>query len=207
MVVGDRVSRLILDRALPRWDPGVDGVVAPGSGGAVSHAALALLGERPIATVLAPTPHGLGEALETPDRSRRAPVVGASTGRFGDIAVSFRSADGGRWTLVTTPELTVAIAPAEVEAGPIVVEHPVDVLILGRRNGAAATGAGNLGAAGVQVIVAPHVRLQTAVARAVTADGTIVIPARTEGAGNAAFTGAPIVWSDGESIEVRLPRG
>ncbi len=207
VVAGDRVSRLILDRALPRWDLVLDGVVAPGSGGAVSHAALALLDERPIAAVLAPAPHGLGEALETPDRSRRAPVVGKSTEQFGDIAVSFWGAEGGRWTLVTTPELTAAIAPAEVEAGPIVVERPVDVLILGRRNSAAATAARNLAAAGVQVIVAPHARLQTAVARAVTADGSIVLPAGTAGAGNAVFTGTLTVWSDGESIEVRRPRG
>ena len=63
VVVGSRMSRLALDRALPRWDPKIDGLVVPASEGALAHTALALLAERPVARVLAPPQHALGAAV------------------------------------------------------------------------------------------------------------------------------------------------
>ncbi len=205
VVVGSRTSRLVLDRALPRWDPEIDGLVVPASEGAVAHTALALLAERPVARVLAPPQHALGAALVTPDRARRVEVEGATDAVIGDIRVEFVSKGQARWTLVRTRHLTLALAPAVSSAGQLPPLVAVDVLILGRDTASTALDATALAAAGVQLVLAPHARRPVFVAREVAEDGSLVPTEGDRDSIPAGLSGAPTIRADGATVQVRLP--
>ena len=176
VVAGSRLDRLLLDRALPRWDPQVDNLVMASSGGDLSHTALDILGVRDVALVQAPPAHALGANLVAPNRAGRAPVTADSRHATGDLETELTPTDGGAWVLVRSPDAALAIAPPSVSRPELPATLQADVLVLGRSTALGAISASALHDAGVRVVIAPHPRLPEIVARAVDDDGVIALP-------------------------------
>ena len=113
VVAGSRLDRLLLDRALPRWDPQVDNLVMASSGGDLSHTALDIVGVRDVALVQAPPAHALGSNLVAPNRAGRAPVTADARHATGDLETELMPTDGGAWVLVRSPDAALAIRAAD----------------------------------------------------------------------------------------------
>ena len=132
VVAGSRLDRLLLDRALPRWDPQVDNLVMASSGGDLSHTALDIVGVRDVALVQAPPAHALGSNLVAPNRAGRAPVTADARHTTGDLETEVLPIDGGAWVLVRSPDAALAIAPPTVSRPELPATLQADVLVLGR---------------------------------------------------------------------------
>ena len=201
VVAGSRLDRLLLDRALPRWDPQVDNLVMASSGGDLSHTALDIVGVRDVALVQAPPAHALGAHLVAPNRAGRAPVTADARHATGDLETELMPTDGGAWVLVRSPDAALAIAPPTVSRPELPATLQADVLVLGRSTTLGAISASALREAGVRVVIAPHPRLPEIAARAVDDDGVIALPKGPDD--GARLVGSVQVRADGGTIEVR----
>ena len=201
VVAGSRLDRLLLDRALPRWDPQVDNLVMASSGGDLSHTALDIVGVRDVALVQAPPAHALGSNLVAPNRAGRAPVTADARHTTGDLETEVLPIDGGAWVLVRSPDAALAIAPPTVSRPELPATLQADVLVLGRSTALGAISASALRDAGVRVVIAPHPRLPEIAARAVDDAGVIALPKGPDD--GARLVGSVQVRADGGTIEVR----
>ena len=203
VVVGSRMRRLTLDRALPRWDPPIDAALIPESGGRVAHTALAILEERPIERILASSQHALGPALVTPDRGRRTPITAGEKVAVDTLRADFVTESGERWVTVRTPHLVLAVAPASGDAPPP-SDLRADLLILGRPVDPEFLTPGFLAATGAQLVLAPHPTRSVFAARPVLADGSLAAADTTHDS-FAVHAGSPTVRADGVTFQVRVP--
>ena len=200
-VAGSRLDRLLLDRALPRWDLQVDNLAVASSGGDLSHMALDLVGERDVSTVQAPPLHALGAHLVAPDHAGRAPVIVDASRTTGALETELIPAEGGAWVLVRSDDAAFAVAPPTVSQPSLPAGLRADVLVLGRSTTLGAMPASVLRDAGVAVVIAPHPRLPEVVARAVDEHGEFVVPEPTFD--TTRLVGSARVRADLGTIEVR----
>ena len=201
VVAGSRLDRLLLDRALPRWDLQVDSLAIASSGGGLSHMALDLVGAREVAVVQAPPAHALGSHLVAPNHAGRAPVVVDASRTTGALETVLIPAEGGAWVLVKSSDATFAVVPPTVSQPSLPADLRTDVLVLGRSTTLGAISASALRDAGVGVVIAPHPRLPEIVARAVDEDGGIVVPdSRSD---TVRLVGSARIRADLGTIEVR----
>ena len=119
--------------------------------------------------------------------------------------MEFVTSGEARWTLVHTPHLALALAPAVTTAGALPPLVAADVLILGRDTAATALDARVLAAAGVQLVLAPHARRPVFVARQVAVDGSFMETGGDRDSAPAGLSGAPTIRADGATLQVRLP--
>ncbi|MCY4112391.1 MAG: ComEC/Rec2 family competence protein [Chloroflexi bacterium] len=201
VVAGSRLDRLLLDRALPRWDLQVDNLAVASSGGNLSHMALDLVGARDVAVVQAPPTHALGAHLVAPNRAGRAPVVVDASRTTGALETQLVPAEGRAWVLVRSSDAVFAVAPPTVSQPALPADLRADVLVLGRSTTLGAMPASALRDSGVAVVIAPHPRLPEIVARAVNEDGQIVVPEPT--LDTPRLVGSAWLRADRGTIEVR----
>ena len=201
VVAGSRLDRLLLDRALPRWDLQVDSLAVASSGGDLSHMALDLVGARDVAVVQAPPTHALGAHLVAPNRAGRAPVVADASRTIGALETELIPTEGGAWVLVRSSDAAFAVVPPTVAQPSIPPGLHADVLVLGRSTTLGSIPASALRDAGVGIVIAPHPRLPEIVARAVDDDGEIVLPETQSDP--ARLVGSARVRADLGTIEVR----
>ncbi len=201
VVAGSRLDRLLLDRALPRWDLRVDNLAVASSGGELSHMALDLVAARDVAVVQAPPTHALGAHFVAPNRAGRAPVVADASRTTGALETELIAAEGGAWVLVRSSDATFAVAPPTVAQPSIPPGLHADVLVLGRTTTLGAMPASAVRDAGVAMVIAPHPRLPEIVARAVDEAGEIVVPESQ--ADPARLIGSARLRADRGTIEVR----
>ena len=201
VVAGSRLDRLLLDRALPRWDLQIDNLAIASSGGDLSHMALDLVSTRDVAMVQAPPAHALGAHLVAPDLAGRAPVTADPRRTTGDLETELIAVDGGAWVLVRASDAAFAIAPPTVSQPSLPAALRADVLVLGRSTTLGSIPASALRDAGVGVVIAPHPRLPEIVARAVDENGGVVLPENPSDA--ARLVGSARVRADLGTIEVR----
>jgi len=169
VVAGDRLRPYVLDSALPAWDPTVDLLAMPRGDGRATAVALGLLLERPVTLVAAPPLHGLGPALVTHDRARRAPVDAAPSASAGGLTVRMLNHASGLWTELSSADVTVLVAPPGAARPP--PGTSADVLVLGRRSTLGPSAFHALGSSGIRLLLAPHpTRAQIAVV-AIDPDG------------------------------------
>ena len=200
-VAGSRMDRLLLDRALPRWDLEVDNLAVASSGGDLSHMAVDLVGARDVAVVQAPPAHALGAQLVAPDHTGRAPVTADARRVTGALVTELIAVDGGAWVLVRSSDAVFAVAPPTVSRPALPPGLRADVLVLGRSTTLGAIPAAALHDAGVVAVIAPHPRLPEIVARAVDVHGEIVVPASQPD--TARLVGSVQIRADLGTIEVR----
>jgi len=201
VVAGSRLDRLLLDRALPRWDLQVDNLAVASSGGDLSHMALDLVGARDVAVVQAPPTHALGPRLVAPNHAGRAPVVVEASRTTGALETELIPAEGGDWVLVRSSDAAFAVAPPTVSQPSLPADLHADVLVLGRSTTLGAMPASALLDAGVGMVIAPHPRLPDLVARAVDEDGQVVLPESRSDI--ARLVGSARIRADLGTIEVR----
>lgn len=201
VVAGSRLDRLLLDRALPRWDLQVDNLAVASSGGELSHMALDLVGARDVAVVQAPPTHALGAHLVAPNHAGRAPVVVDGSRTTGALKTELIPVEGGSWVVVTSSDATFAVAPPTASQPSLPADLRADVLVLGRSTTLGAMPASALLDAGFGMVIAPHPRLPQIVVRAVNDDGEIVVPESQPDP--AQLIGSARVRADLGTIEVR----
>ncbi len=197
VVAGDSLRPVVLDAALPAWDPAIDLLAMPRSDGRSAATALKLLAERPIRQVAALPLHALGAHLVAPDGSRRAAVDASDRAASGGVVVRLLSDASGTWTLLETPDAALLVAPPGAAALPP-SGVAADVLVLSRRGLLAAGAPRALRAAGISLLVAPHPTRAQLAAVHVEADGALGARALVEG------TLLTIHAREGQ-IEVRRP--
>jgi len=200
-VAGSRMDRLLLDRALPRWDLQVDNLAVASSGGDISHMAVDLVGARDVAMVQAPPVHALGAHLVAPDRAGRAPVTADPRRITGALEAELIAVDGGTWVVVESGDAAFAVAPPTVPRPSLPPGLRAEVVVLGRSTTLGAIPASALRDAGAVVVIAPHPRLPGIVARAVDEDGRIVVPESQPD--TARLVGSARIRADLGTIEVR----
>ncbi len=175
-VAGSRMDRLVLDRALPRWDLQIDNLAVASSGGDLSHMAVDLVGARDVAMVQASPAHALGAHLVAPNHAGRASVVEDARRITGALETELIPVEAGAWVLVRSGDAAFAVAPPTVSRPALPPGLRADVLVLGRSTTLGAIPAPALRDAGIVVVIAPHPRLPEIVARAVDEHGEIVVP-------------------------------
>lgn len=196
VVAGDRLRPYVLDSALPAWDPTIDLLAMPRADGRASATALGLLSERPVALVAAPPLHGLGPALVTHDRARRAPVDAVGTASTGGLTVRMLDHRSGSWTELSGADITVLVAPPAAARPP--PGASADALVLTRRSTLGPSAFDALGAAGVRLLLVPHPTRAQVAAVAIDPEGRAFIREVVAG------TVVSIRAESGE-IEVRQP--
>ncbi len=196
VVAGDRLRPHVLDAALPAWDATVDLLAMPRGDGRASATALGLLTERPVVRVMAPTLHGLGLVLVSPDGARRARVDASGNASSGGLTVELLHDESGAWTRLSTTDLTALVAPPGA-ARPPPGASP-DVLVLTRRSTLGPSDLRSLGTVGIRLLLVPHpTRAQTA-AVALNPEGNLSISEVVSGA-------IVTIRSNSGEIEVRQP--